>query len=499
MSNSNSQLDGLGSFNHSAKNAGTIKYGAFLNAAQNLGSIALTATFGGTSQNLGTIGDIIPIITASIVQSNSANWDAAYTAVVSNSAIWELSGGSGSGDATNAPIWDAVAAYVQAASSTFLTLQDGSAIKWDEVSSYVQSNSGSFVLSNDNRLNYSVNGQEAYTYLNSNSANLISEGDSRLTDNRNPTSHTHHASAITAGVFDIDRIPVIPTLIMIVIDGIMYDNNAFASIDENTVIDGFTYVLSSIEEGTVIALNDGYRYVYKGSGGKRFASSYIQLADITPHWNTISNKPSVFTPDVHTHTMADITDINSQTHVMSSITDLRDSFWDTAYSYVNSNSANIVMTSDSRLARASTAFSYVIANSANNNTVYSTVTANSASWSIGTSGSINYTIDGGGNAITTGSKGFIQIPTNFVVQEWIIFADLLTTSLIIDVRKASYANLPTTTTIVNSDLLTLTNQQKNRNTSVSWTNISAGDFVEFFVTDASNASIVNISLKGVRS
>jgi hypothetical protein len=35
--------------------------------------------------------------------------------------------------------------------------------------------------------------------------------------------------------------------------------------------------------------------------------------------------------------------------------------------------------------------------------------------------------------------------------------------------------------------------------SVSFTNISAGDFVEFYVTDASNASMINISLKGIRS
>jgi hypothetical protein len=443
MSNSNSQLDGLGSFNQSAKNAGTIKYGAFLNASQNLGTIALSATFGNTSQNLGTIGDIIPIITASIVQSNSANWDAAYTAVVSNSAVWILSGGSGSGDATNAPIWDAVAAYVQAASSTFLTLQDGSVIKWDEVSSFVQSNSAAWMSSDTTN---SPAWDAASSYVIANSASLVFTSDSRLTDERTPLSHTHSISSVDELQSSLDS------------------KASISSIANKADLSAFEVLNTLVQDnsGTWEDVEVVYNYVRSNSAS------------------------TVYTDDV------------------------RLAKADTSYTYVNSNSANIVMTSDSRLTSGTTAYTYVNSNSAdivmtsdsrlaNGNVAYSSVTANSASWSMGISGSINYTIDGGGNAITTGSKGFIQIPTNFVVQEWIIFADLLTTSLIIDVRKASYANLPTTTTIVNSNLLTLTNQQKNRNTSVSWTNISAGDFVEFFVTDASNASIVNISLKGIRS
>jgi len=91
------------------------------------------------------------------------------------------------------------------------------------------------------------------------------------------------------------------------------------------------------------------------------------------------------------------------------------------------------------------------------------------------------------------------VPSNFVVQEWSIAADLQTTSFIVDVRKATYANLPTTTSILGSNFLTLTNEQKNHNLSVSWINISAGDFVEFYVTEGSNASMINISLKGIRS
>jgi hypothetical protein len=558
MPNSNSQIDGLGSFNQSAENAGTIKYGAFLNAARNTGSIALSATFGNTSQNLGTIGDVLPITTATIVQSNSAKWDSTYTTVMQNSAMWALSGGTSS------------------VTETFVS---------DVIDSII--NTDNFVLTSDSRLSDIPMGVEAYTYLQSNSGDFIVEGDARLSDSRTPLSHTHDASAITSGKLDVDRIPVLPSMEVVVIEGIMYDNNAFAGSDENLLVDGFTYQLSSIAKGTVVTTTDGNRFVYKGEGGKRFASSYIQLADITPEWSTIASKPATFSPSSHTHTisevdglpsvvsvvvsnsaqwgsgtieghtaytfvsdnsasivyttdarlsdarpptthyhdMVDISGLNSALDLKLNLSEFsslkttvtaNSATWNkaaqgfTAYTYVSANSANIVMTSDSRLSNATSAYSYVNANSASivmtsdsrleeATTAYTSVQTNSATWEVGARGSINYTIDGGGSAIATGSKGFIQVPNNFIIQQWDIIADLQTTSFIVDVRKSSYDNLPTTTSIVGSDFLTLTNQQKNRNLSVSWTNISAGDFVEFYVTDASNASMINISLKGIRS
>lgn len=558
MPNSNSQIDGLGSFNQSAENAGTIKYGAFLNAARNTGSIALSATFGNTSQNLGTIGDVLPITTATIVQSNSSKWDSTYTTVMQNSAMWALSGGTSS------------------VTETFVG---------DVITSII--NTDNFVLTTDSRLSDIPMGVEAYTYLQSNSGDFVVEGDARLSDARTPLSHTHDASAITSGKLDIDRIPVLPSMEVVVIEGTMYDTNAFVNTDENTLTDAFTDVLTAISKGTVVTTTDGYRYVYKGAGSKRLPTSYIQLADVTPEWNIISNKPATFTPSSHTHTISEVDELSSMLSVVVSnsaqwgsgtieghtaytfvsdnsasivyttdprLSDARpptphyhdmvdinglnaaldlklnlsefsslkttvtanSATWNraaqgsTAFSYVTANSANIVMTSDSRLSNAASAYSYVNANSANivmtsdsrleeATTAYTSVQTNSASWAVGARGSINYTIDGGGTAIATGSKGFIQVPNNFIIQQWDIIADLQTTSFIVDVRKSSYDNLPTTTSIVGSDFLTLTNQQKNRNLSVSWTNISAGDFVEFYVTDASNASMINISLKGIRN
>jgi hypothetical protein len=113
--------------------------------------------------------------------------------------------------------------------------------------------------------------------------------------------------------------------------------------------------------------------------------------------------------------------------------------------------------------------------------------------------SINYVIDGGGVAILSGSKGFIQIPSNFKVKEWSILADNISTSFIIDVRTASFESLPTTVSIVSGNPLRLTNQIKNNNLSASWTDINAGEYLEFYVTQASNATLIYLSLNGIRS
>jgi hypothetical protein len=665
MSNTNSQLDGLGSFNQLAQNAGTIKYGAFLNAAKNLGTIALSATFGNTSVNLGTIGDVIPIITASLVQQNSANWDTAYTAVISNSAIWALSGGSGTGDAANAPIWDAVASYVQSISSslsstgsedfskfltsdgayyakwnsTFNTMSANSAAwmnsdttnaeSWDAAASFVNSNSASLVYTNDSRLADSPNGNSAYSYLQSNSANFIIEGDSRLSDSRTPVAHTHDASAIVSGKIDVARLPVVPSQEQVLISGVMYTSGGLYT----GGVDHFYYSLSAINQGTIVTTTDGYRWVYTGAGDKRYGTSYVLLADITPEWSAIANKPVSFPVDLHTHEISAVNGLQSSLNTLQSnidgkqasgnyalatdprftvlatnsaqwgggteqgysaytyvqansaslvftndsrltnsrtptahthgisevaglgtilsgktdVTDFEELYtfvgensgtWqgvsvvynhfkttsaaavysddvrlaraNTSYSYLTGASAGFVNTSDARLSNASTAYSYVTANSAsivltsdsrltNAATTQTLIAANSASWIAGSAGSINYTIDGGGVAITTGSKGFVQIPTNFTVQEWHIVADIQTTTFIVDVRKASFADFPTTAGILGTDFLTLSNQQKNRNLSASWTNISAGELLEFYVTTASNASMINISLKGIRS
>ncbi len=85
------------------------------------------------------------------------------------------------------------------------------------------------------------------------------------------------ASAITSGTLDLARIPVLPSQTVQVASG---DHTTLTTTQQN-----------AIGAGTVVTTSDGNRWVYNGSGTKTVSSSYTQLADITPEWSVIANKP----------------------------------------------------------------------------------------------------------------------------------------------------------------------------------------------------------------
>lgn len=60
--------------------------------------------------------------------------------------------------------------------------------------------------------------------------------------------------------------------------------------------------------GTLVTTSDGRRWIYSGTGSKTSESSYVELADLTPDWGSIGNRPSTFPPDAHAHTTSQITD-----------------------------------------------------------------------------------------------------------------------------------------------------------------------------------------------
>lgn len=91
------------------------------------------------------------------------------------------------------------------------------------------------------------------------------------------SAHTHDAADITSGVFDIARIPVLP------------GNQVIVSSGGIAVLDAGQQ--AEIDEGTVVTTTDGRRWVYSGTGSKTLEASYIELADITPEWSVIANKP----------------------------------------------------------------------------------------------------------------------------------------------------------------------------------------------------------------
>ena len=110
--------------------------------------------------------------------------------------------------------------------------------------------------------------------------------------------------------------------------------------------------------------------------------------------------------------------------------------------------------------------------------------------------SANFVIDGGTLAINTGSKGYVVVDFDCTISSWTILSDV-TGSAVVDVKKCTYANFPTTTSITGSDKPTLTNSRKNQNNTVtSWTStITSGDILEFVVDSASTTTRLTVDLK----
>jgi len=111
---------------------------------------------------------------------------------------------------------------------------------------------------------------------------------------------------------------------------------------------------------------------------------------------------------------------------------------------------------------------------------------------------IQFVIDGGGVAITTGIKGdLIDLPACVIVG-WTIVADQ-TGSIVIDVWKDTYANFPPVDadSIAASALPTLSSATKNQNSTLTgWTTtINSGDTLRFNVDSASTVTRVTVCLR----
>lgn len=115
---------------------------------------------------------------------------------------------------------------------------------------------------------------------------------------------------------------------------------------------------------------------------------------------------------------------------------------------------------------------------------------------------IQFIIDGGGSAITTGVKGDIMIPYNCTVLGWDIVADT-SGSIVVDVWKDTYTNFPPTVadTIAGSEKPTLSSAQKNQDTSLSsWTTtLTRNDWLRFNVDSITTVTRVTIALRVKRN
>ena len=115
---------------------------------------------------------------------------------------------------------------------------------------------------------------------------------------------------------------------------------------------------------------------------------------------------------------------------------------------------------------------------------------------------IAFIIDGNGSAITTGVKGFLQIPFACTISSWTILStDAAATSgsIVIDIWKDVLANYPPTiadtiTASAKPTLTTATNATSS--TLTGWTtSVTAGDVLGFNVDSITTVTRITIQLK----
>jgi len=109
---------------------------------------------------------------------------------------------------------------------------------------------------------------------------------------------------------------------------------------------------------------------------------------------------------------------------------------------------------------------------------------------------INFVIDGGGDLIATGSKGYLVVDAPCVITKWTILGDV-SGSAVVDIKRSTYAGFPTTASMVGAgNKPTLASVQNNQAVPASWTSvvIAAGDILEFNVDSATTVTRVTVAL-----
>jgi len=116
-------------------------------------------------------------------------------------------------------------------------------------------------------------------------------------------------------------------------------------------------------------------------------------------------------------------------------------------------------------------------------------------------GAVGIVIDGGGSVITTGVKGFVEVPFACTITAvTLLSTDAAATSgsIVVDIWKDTYANYPPVVgdSITASAKPTLSSAIKSRDTTLTgWTTaIAAGEVLGFSVTSATTVTKVALSL-----
>jgi hypothetical protein len=116
-------------------------------------------------------------------------------------------------------------------------------------------------------------------------------------------------------------------------------------------------------------------------------------------------------------------------------------------------------------------------------------------------GALGILLDGGGAVLTTGVKGFLEVPFACTITGVTLLSSdpaVLSGSIIVDVWKDSYANYPPTVgdSITASAKPTITSATKSKDTTLTgWTkSLAAGDVLGFSITSVTTLQRVAVSL-----
>lgn len=103
------------------------------------------------------------------------------------------------------------------------------------------------------------------------------------------------------------------------------------------------------------------------------------------------------------------------------------------------------------------------------------------------------TVDWAGTVVSTGSKGYKVITEDCTITGWTILWKE-SWSVVIDIKKCTYAWFPTTSSIAWTEKPTLSSAQKNQdNTLTTWTtSLTAWDILEFIVDSATTITRFNL-------
>ncbi len=116
--------------------------------------------------------------------------------------------------------------------------------------------------------------------------------------------------------------------------------------------------------------------------------------------------------------------------------------------------------------------------------------------------SITFIIDGGGSALTTGVKGYLEIPFACTIDQVTMLAEV-SGSAVVDIWKDTYANYPPidADSITASAVPTISTAVKSQDATLTgWTTaITAGDILGFNVDSATTITLLTISLEVTRT